>query len=112
MGLGIVCVGDLFSVFGVQFGKLHRDHVINGRMSAVVSGIVRQCSQGKGILVEIGRFLHERHDKIAAAHVMHQVAEIFFTKRVVAHVLDHAAAVRIGMSLAQIVFGRTRETLH
>jgi hypothetical protein len=52
-----------------------------------------QSTQRKGILVDVRRFLQQIDDKVAAANVMGQVAELLVAQRVVAHVVDQRPAV-------------------
>jgi hypothetical protein len=42
---------------------------------------------------------------------MDEVAELLAAERVVTHILDHAAAIRVGVGLAQLVFRSIRKTL-
>ena len=62
-----------------------------------------QRAQGEGVLVKIARLPHQRHHEIAAADVVHQVAEQPAPERVVAHVLHDAAAVGVSVGFGQLV---------
>ena len=70
-----------------------------------------QGSQSESILVEIRGVPEERFHKVATANVVDQIAEELVAERVVAHVLQHASAVGVGMGLLQVLFGGVRETL-
>ena len=67
---------------------------------------MRQRSQREGVLIDVGRFVQQRGDKFSATNVVHQVAEILAAAGIVAHILNQAAAVSVGMCLAQIFGGR------
>ena len=61
-----------------------------------------QRAQREGEFVQGLRFPNQVRDKIAGAHIMHKVAEEDAAERVVAHVLDNASAVGIGVGFQEI----------
>ncbi len=89
--------------FGAKLGIGKGDRLVHGRMAGDVRCVMGKRSQRKGILVGVLAFLDELQHKIAAAHVVHQVAELLVAEGIVAHVLDHRTAIRIGMRLPHLV---------
>jgi hypothetical protein len=73
--------------------------------------IVRQCAQGGGVLIDILTFEQQLANKVSAANVMHQVAEIPAAERVVAEILDDCASIGVGMRLPDLVFRKSRRSL-
>ena len=71
-------------------------------MAVIIGGVVCQGSECEGILVDVLCLVKERLDEIAAADIMGQVAEETIAKRVIAHVLNDAAPIRISMGLDHI----------
>ena len=65
---------------------------------------MRQPAKGERELVYVLRVVDQLHDKVAAADVMEQVAEKFVAGWIVAHILNQAAAVGIGVGAAQVIF--------
>ena len=80
-------------------------------MAGVIGNIVRQCSQGESVVIDIGGVAQQRLNKIPAADIVRQVAEILAAEGIVPHVLHHRAAIGIGVGFAQILRGRARKTL-
>src|ERR1700745_2038415 len=72
---------------------------------------MRQRTHRESIFVDIGGIAKQGLNKITAADIMNKVTEVLAAERVVTHVLHNAAAVCVGMSLAQIVFGSLRKAL-
>ena len=77
-------------------------------MTGNVSGVVRECPQGERVLIDVAAFEQQFLNKVSAADIVHQVAEFFAAERIVAEILDHSAAIRIGMSLPDLVFRQAR----
>src|SRR5215212_8444720 len=71
-----------------------------------------QRPEREGILVGVARLGYQGFDKVTAPDIVREVAEEFGGKRVVAHVLDDAAAVSVGISLSQLLFAQTGEALY
>jgi len=61
-----------------------------------------QSAQRKSVFVEVGSFLDQIDDEIAASHVVREVAEILVPERIISHILHHRAAVGKGVRLLQI----------
>ena len=95
---------------GAKLGIGEGDRLVHRGMSGNVRRVVRQRSQSKGVLVRGLAFLHQFEHKVAAAHIVHQVAELLIAEGVVAHVLDHGAAIGISVSLAHLVVRQPRIT--
>src|SRR5207245_8163819 len=62
----------------------------------------------KGVFVDILALQQQLANEVSAADVMHEVAEFFIAERVIAEILDHRAAVRIGMGFPDLVFRPAR----
>ena len=101
VGFGILLIGDDRAVFFAEFGELEADGLIDSGMTAIVGGVVSKSAEGKGIFVEVGGFLDEIDDEVAAANVVGEVAEIFAAEGIVAHVLHDGAAVGEGVGLLE-----------
>ena len=63
---------------------------------------MRERAHCESELIGVVRVAKEADDKVAGADVVGQVREKLVAKRVVAHVLNHAAAVSIGARPVQI----------
>ena len=108
---GIVGIGDRSPEFPGQLGVFERHRTVHGNPVALgVGGVVGQSAQREGILVEVLRFANHVEHKIAAAHIVHQIAEEFAAERIIPHVLDDAAGVGVGVGLNQIFGGGLRPT--
>ena len=106
MGRRIFGVGDPVAEARAKFGKGLGHGGIHGRMSAVIGGIMRQSSQSEGQLIQVLRIGDQFGNEIPAPDIMHQVAEELAAKRIVAHVLNQAAAISIGMGVAEVFRAR------
>ena len=90
----VLCIGDLRAILGLQFRvhdghrKIHRDG-----MAVIIAGIVRQGAEREGVLIEVLRLVNQGVDEVAAADIMHEVTKWFAAERIIAHVLDDAAAI-------------------
>jgi len=62
-----------------------------------------QCPKSKCVFVKVLGTPHHGDNKITAANIVQQVAEVFVAERVIAEVLDNAAAVSIGVGLVEVV---------
>src|ERR1700693_5719039 len=71
-------------------------------MAVVIRSIVRERSQGERILVQVCRIVNQVDDKVAAPNVMQQIAEKLAAERTIAHVLNDASAISIGVRLFQV----------
>src|SRR5579872_7330777 len=81
-------------------------------MAVVIGGVVSQATEGKRVLVDVLRLVKQRLDEIAAANIVREVREEMVAERIIAHVLDDAAAIGVGVRFTQIVgrcSGETRE---
>src|SRR5436853_2733661 len=76
------------AVFLPQTGIQNRNGAVGAKpMTVVVRGVVRECTEGESVLVDILSICEQRLDEIAAADVMREVAEKGAAVRIVAHVL-------------------------
>ena len=64
---------------------------------------MRERSQRKGVFVGVLAFVKELDHKVAAANVVHQIAEFLVAERVVAEVLDYGAAIRVSVRFAHLI---------
>src|SRR5271157_1274924 len=99
--LRIIGVGNdvtvLLAYLRIQDG--HRS-VHRQRMADIVSRVVRQRAQGEGVLVEILSLPDHRFDEVGATNIVEKVAEEGAAERVIAHVLDDATSVSVGVGFA------------
>ena len=77
-------------------------------MTVVVRRVMRERTKRKGVLCQVLRVVQQRPHEIAAANIMRQVAEKWAAVRVVAHILNNGAAVRIGLRPAQVLLRSLR----
>ncbi len=77
--------------------------LVHRRVPCDVRCVVRQCAQRKGVLVGILTLFDEFEHEVAAAHIVHQVAELLIAEGIVAHVLDDCSAIRIGVRLPHLL---------
>src|SRR2546429_2346134 len=77
-------------------------------MTVVVRRVMRERTKRKGVFRSVLRVVQQRPDEIAAANIMRQVAEKWAAVRVVAHILNNGAAVRIGLRPAQVLLRSLR----
>ena len=75
-------------------------------MTAVICGVVSECADGEGILVDVAGVVNQRHHEVAGPDVVQEVAEELAAERVVAEILDDASAVRVRPGLGQFLDGR------
>ena len=86
-------------VFCAEFGKRDGYRQIGRlRMADAVANEVRQGAYGKGILVRIMRVAKQALHEIRGAHVVHEIGYKQVGEGIVAEVLNHAAAIGIGVS--------------
>src|SRR5581483_1572738 len=97
-------VGDKVSVSFFEAGIQNGNRAVRAQpVALIVRGIVRKRTQGEGILVEIPGVPQEGNDEITAADIVRQVAEKMAAIRVVTHVLNDGAAVRISLRRTQLL---------
>ncbi len=74
-------------------------------VTLVVGGVMRESTEGKGVLVDILRVAEHGHNEIAAANVMSEITEKMAAVRIVAEVLYDGATIGIGLRGTQFFFG-------
>ena len=92
-----------------QFWKLHGYREI--RRLGVTDGIadvVRKRAHRKRQFVRVAGVAKQVDDKVAGAHIVRQVRKKLVAKRIVADVLDDAAAVGIGAGVLQLLGSQGR----
>src|SRR5947209_10986902 len=99
----VLCVSDLVAKPGPQFGKFQGNGGIHNRMPNRVRSIMRQRAQGEGQFIDVMRVAQQLGNKVSAANVVNEITEELVAKRIVAHVLDEASAISIGVSFAQVL---------
>ena len=75
-------------------------------MACNIRRIMRQRSQSERVLVGVLALRQQLAHEITAANVVHQVAEFHAAKRIVAEVLDHGAAISVGVRFRELVLGK------
>ena len=68
---GLILIGNDRSVFPCQFG-IHHSNCTIGRnwMTGSVSSIVRECTERKGVFVQISGFFNQRKNKIPTPDIV------------------------------------------
>src|ERR1051326_1892751 len=111
MSTGLLVISDHITVFAPQLGVFNRNRRVHGdRMPLTVSRVMSHGAKSKRVFIAVFRFLEKVENEIAASNVVHQVAEELAAERVVAHVLNDASTVGIGMRLYQISGRGARES--
>ena len=80
-------------------------------MAIVIGGVVRQCSESKGVVVYVLRIVDHGTDKISATDIMGEIAEEVASVRVVAHVLNDRPAIGECLRGIQLFVGCLRISL-
>ena len=112
MGLRIIPIGDIISVFPPQLGIEDRYGAVRGKAVPFgIGGIVLQCAQSERVFVEVLRFANQSLNEITTANVMREIAEKAAAERIISHVLNDAAPIRVGVRLLQLFRGRVGESL-
>src|ERR1035438_6027044 len=102
---------DGTAIFRSQFRICNRNGPIDSGVTGRIRSIVRKRAQSKGILVSILAFTNQLADKISAANIMCQVAELLVAKRIVTKILNNGSAIGIGMSFPNLVFSESWKAL-
>jgi hypothetical protein len=105
---GVILVGYAVAIFFLKLGieKGHGTVGCNG-MTCVICGIVCECAQRKSIIIQLLRFARvaeECKNKIAASHIVGEIAEKDAAMRVIAQALNNGAAVGVPVCLVQFVW--------
>src|ERR1039457_4531748 len=72
-------------------------------MAGDVRRVVRKCTERESVFVDVLAFAQKFEDKVAAANIMHQVAELPAAEGIVAEVLDNRATVGVSMRFADLI---------
>src|SRR5258706_11779760 len=100
MGELILFVSDAVPILLLQFGIQNRDRaIVANHMALAVGSLVSESAERKGVPIQFGGIFQQGDYKIAASYIVGQIAEEKTAMRVIAHVLNNAAAVGIGMCL-------------
>src|SRR5713226_9456025 len=97
-------VPDGITVLRSQLGILYGNSLVDGRMAGDIRGIVRERTQGEGVLVRILALQYQLVNKVTAADVVHQIAEFHTAEGIVAKVLDDGAAIGVSVRLLKLLF--------
>src|SRR5258708_28609318 len=73
-------------------------------MAGDIRGIVRERAQGEGLLVCVLALQQQLANEVAAANVVHQIAEFHAAKGIVAEILDDGAAIDVAVRFFELVF--------
>src|SRR5580698_3269848 len=107
----VLRITDRVAKFSAQLWILDRYGLVDCGMTGVISRIVRESAERKGVLVDILAFAQHFADEISAAYVVNKIAEILTAEWIVAKILNHCAAIRIGMRFLDLRFCESRVTL-
>src|SRR4029077_2936852 len=91
-------VGVLLAESRIEYrhSPVHRDS-----MAVAIRGVVRQSAERECVFIQVLRIADQRLDEVAAANVVHQIAEEMTAVRIIAQILNDRAAIGEAMSLAQ-----------
>ncbi len=103
---GAFLPGDPVPILLVQSGVENPDRAVDSDgMPLNIGNVVGERSQSKSILVDITGLLDERLNEGAAPDVVRKVTEKAAAEGIIAHVLNYASTVRVGLCLAQLLWG-------
>ena len=97
----VLSIANRVAIFCAQFWITDCDSRIDRRVTVDICRVVRQRAQRKGVLIGILAFKQQLVDKVPAAHVMRQVAELLAAEGIVG----------VGVSFFDLVFGKARKAL-
>src|SRR5205085_6264724 len=72
---------------------------------------MRQCAEREGVFIGVLAFEQQLANKVSAANIMHQVAEIPAAERIVAEVLNDSTTVSVGVCLFDLAVSKSRISL-
>ncbi len=104
----ILRVPDGLTKLGPQLRILNRYRMVHRRVAGNIRGIVRQRTQGEGVLIGVLAVLQHLEDEVSTADVVHQIAKFHASKRVVAQILDYGAAIGVGVGFLDLLFRQPR----
>src|SRR5205085_3218793 len=107
----VIFIGHDAAIFLPEIGVKQGNGAIYGAMPIVIRGIMRQCPQREGVLVEVLRISKQSSYELPAAHVVCQITEETAAMRVIAKVLDKRAPIGVSMRRPQLFGGGVREAL-
>src|SRR6185437_15686140 len=100
LALGVV--HDI-AVAPLQLWKLHRHGNVGSlRVADGVADVVRKRADGEGEFVRVAGIPEQVDDEIAGTHVRGEIGEVLVAERIVANVLDDAAAVGVGAGVVKL----------
>ena len=105
----VVVVGDDGAEAVAELWVLVGGDVVDGGVADDVAAVVREGTEGEGVLVGGGGLAKEGGDEVAGADVVEEVGELAAAEGVVADVLDDGAAVGEGVRLLDLVVGEVGE---
>ena len=89
-----------------------RDRDVDGdRVTVHIRAVMRRGAERKSIFIQILRVVDQGLDQIGAAHIVRQIAVKMAAERIVAKILNDAAAVRVGVRFVELIFGSVGKTL-
>src|SRR6202158_2569680 len=92
------------TVLRPQLGILDGNSLVDGRMAGDIRSIVRERTQGEGVLVRILALQYQLSNEVTAADVVHQIAEFHAAKGIVSEVLDDGASIGVSVRLLELLF--------
>jgi hypothetical protein len=72
-------------------------------MTVIVRDVMGQRSEGEGEFIGVLRLPDQRQHEIAAAKIVHQIAEQLASEWIVTHVLDDGPAIGIGVGFTELI---------
>src|SRR4029077_3766632 len=103
----VLRVGNRLAVLPLELWILDGHCLVHCRVSGNVRRIVCQRAQSEGIFVDISALQQQLVNEVSATNVVHQVAELLVTERVITQVLDDGASVGVGMRFFDLIFRET-----
>src|SRR4029077_15351199 len=107
----VLCVLDGVTELRPQLRVLHGNGPVYCRVAGDIRRIVCESPQREGVFVGILALKYQFTNEVSAANVMHQIAKLPATERVVTEVLDDSAPVGVRMRFHDLVWRQLRKTL-
>ena len=110
MSVRALAVGHCVSILALELGKFKcRSRIDRLGMSDGVAQIMRERTDRERVLVNGVRVVEHPDNEISGPDVVCEVAEEGLAEGIVAHVLDDASAVSVGVGYDELVFCGTGE---
>ena len=81
------------------------------RVAVDIRAVMRRGAERKSVFIQSLRIVDQGLNQVGAAHIVRQIAEKMTAERIVAKILNDAAAICIGVRFLELVFACVRKAL-